>query len=147
MRIVIGTIGAGLTLVPGGLPPVGLGSAAELTLSPAGGSEPYRVTLLGSTLPDEWDVSIDGDGVVSITTAEAMLIGTYMLRFRVRDITRQPIIVVREVHVVPVFDPCADYVPEPEQNSALPMGDAPAEFGNITAPTGGALHLCNEVID
>lgn len=69
-----------------------VGAAGLIEFRAVGNVGPVSWKLLSSTLPAEWDTSLTVvDSVASLATAEVDTAGTYTVRVRVVDTTRQPV--------------------------------------------------------
>lgn len=92
------TIGKELTL-SGTISNTPVGAVAAFLLTPVGGVEPYTTEILSEDLPPEWDISVNDDGSVSITTSEAVTSGSFTMTFSLTDADRSPVLVTRTLAV------------------------------------------------
>jgi hypothetical protein len=99
MQTLLFTIGRALTL-SGPLSAVPVGNAASFTLTAAGGTAPYRITLVSSQLPAEWTLSPTGTEDVTISTSEALEPGTYSFTYRVKDAARNTRLITRSITAI-----------------------------------------------
>jgi hypothetical protein len=83
-------IGYSLELI-GSTSPASVGSAASYTFIARGGLSPYRLSVVSEDLPAEWTYADNGDGTLTVQSADPQTAGAYSFTIRVVDANRMAV--------------------------------------------------------